>query len=92
MTSAISKGVHFKSFSETEGKIALQQALALPIEMIAPNERLTTVAFNWTMKLNRANAYDCFYLALADEQNSPLWTADHKLVNAVNLDWVRLGV
>jgi predicted nucleic acid-binding protein len=41
--------------------------------------------------LNRAAAYDSFCLALAEAMQCELWTADRRLVNAVNLPWVRLG-
>jgi len=90
-TSAIHKSVHFEQLTKEEGEEALQQALALDIDIIAPNATLAKAAFIWTTKLHRASAYDSFYLALADEYGAPLWTADGKLINAVNLDWVRLG-
>jgi len=90
-TSAIHKSVHFEQLTKKEGEEALQQVLTLNVDVIAPSATLAKAAFDWTTKLKRASAYDSFYLALADEHDAPLWTADGKLVRAVNLDWVRLG-
>ena len=91
VTSAILKSVHFEQLTAEEGEEALQQALGLDIDVVVPNEALAKAASIWTSKLSRASAYDSFYLALADEYDAPLWTADGKLVRAVALDWVRLG-
>lgn len=45
----------------------------------------------WTMaKLHRlSRIYDAMYLAAAQAEGSELWTLDRRLVNAVNLPWVR---
>ncbi len=43
------------------------------------------------VRLNRAAAYDSFYLALAESLGCELWTADQRLHNAVDLPWVRLA-
>lgn len=91
ITSAINKSVFFKHLTIDEGTKALEQALALRIEVVVPNETLSKAAFSWTQRLHRASAYDSFYLALADEYNAPLWTADGKLYRAVNQDWCQLG-
>ena len=48
-------------------------------------------AFAWTRRLNRAAAYDSFYLALAEGLQCDLWTADRRLFNAVDLPWVHLA-
>jgi len=91
ITSAITKAVHFKLVDSEDGKKALNQALTLNIEIATADESLAEAAFSWTLQLGRARAYDSFYLALADAHNAPLWTADGKLVRAVNQDWVKLG-
>jgi predicted nucleic acid-binding protein len=44
----------------------------------------------WTLRLNRAAAYDSFYLALAERLGCNLWTADRRLWQAVSAGWVRL--
>ena len=57
--------------------------------MIPPDALLAQAAFEWTLRLNRAAAYDRFYLALAETLGCELWTADTRLRNAADLPWVR---
>lgn len=73
------------------GKVAISQILGMHIEFISPTDRLAKAAFEWTQKLKRASAYDSFYLAIADEYNAPLWTADGNLVRSANVDWIHVG-
>ncbi len=47
------------------------------------------LAFDWTVRLNQAAAYDSFYLALAEALRCELWTADQHLYDAVGQPWVR---
>ncbi len=89
LTSAFTKMVHFKQLSEVNAHRALKLAFQLGVELVTPDLDLVTKAFTWTRQLNRAAAYDSFYLALAKERKCELWTADQRLVNAANLSWVR---
>lgn len=89
ITSAISKGVRFGLFSEASGKELLRQAFQMELQIVNPDSNQANSAFQWSRRLNRANAYDCFYLGLAQSLDSELWTSDQKLVNAVNESWVR---
>lgn len=50
----------------------------------------TRLAFDWTIRLKRAPAYDSYYLALAEIMGCDLWTADRRLCKAVNLSWIRV--
>jgi predicted nucleic acid-binding protein len=91
VTSTLAKAVYFKQVTAEESKAALHQALDLDIEIIAPDESQSLLALDWALRLNRAAAYDSYYLAIADALEAPLWTADQRLVNAVRdqkLDWV----
>jgi predicted nucleic acid-binding protein len=48
-------------------------------------------AFDWTLRLKRASAYDSYYLVLAQALECDFWTADKRLFNALKetrLDWV----
>lgn len=91
VTSAINKSVRFEQITHDEGEETLRQILSLAIEVVPPSEVLAAAAFEWKTKLQRASAYDSFYLALADDNNAPMWTADGRLVRAVNQAWVQLG-
>ena len=90
LTSAFNKAVRFKALTPKQGQEALQLALLLNVQMVTPDESQIHRAFNWTLKLNRAAAYDSFYLALAEELNAQFWTTDKRLFYAVNQSWVHL--
>jgi predicted nucleic acid-binding protein len=91
VTSAIAKAVRLGGLTVAEGERSLGQALNLGIQLVAADEEQVRAAYAWTVRLNRAAAYDSFYLALAESLGCELWTADQRLVNAVGLPWVRLA-
>jgi predicted nucleic acid-binding protein len=71
--------------------IALQAALALPIQLIGDAE-LHLRAKSLAVGFNLPAAYDAHYLALAERLGSELWTADKRLVQALasfKLRWIR---
>lgn len=91
VTSAITKLVRFKELTEIQGREILLLLQKLDVQLFEMDEILIGKAFEWTVQLNRAAAYDCFYLALAERLRCEFWTADQRLVNAVNQPWVRLA-
>lgn len=90
-TSALCKAVHFGQITTEEGKRALALAQHLQVRWVAPYDELVRRAFEWTQRLNRAAAYDSFYLALAEALQGELWTADRRLYHAVDRPWVHLA-
>jgi predicted nucleic acid-binding protein len=91
MTSALCKGAFFGLLTAEETETSLALVAALPVQLVAADAEQARLAFAWTRRLNRAAAYDSFYLALAESLNCELWTADRRLHNAVGLPWVRLA-
>ena len=89
LTSALCKTVHFGQVTAEEGARTLALALRLGVRLVVPDDGLVRRAFAWTLRLERAAAYDSFYLALAEELGCDLWTADRRLARAVGLPWVR---
>jgi predicted nucleic acid-binding protein len=95
VTSTLAKAVYFKQLTVEESKAALHQALALDVQIIPPDESQSLLALDWTLRLNRASAYDSYYLAIAGALEAPFWTADRRLVNALQdqrpdwLHWIR---
>lgn len=90
LTSAFSKAVYFNALTAAEGAQALHLAQQLNVQLVVPDEAQTRRAYEWTRQLNRAAAYDSFYLALAESLSAEFWTADKRLHNAANLPWLRL--
>jgi predicted nucleic acid-binding protein len=91
MTTALSKGAFFGLITAEEAEDSLPLVFDLPIQLVAADAEQARLAIAWTRRLNRAAAYDSFYLALAESMQCDLWTADQRLNNAVNLPWVRLA-
>jgi predicted nucleic acid-binding protein len=91
VTSVLAKFVHFGQISSQESKEILQLAIAFDVEVVEPDRTQCQLALEWALRLNRAAAYDCFYLAIADSYDIPFWTADKRLYNALknmNLNWI----
>jgi predicted nucleic acid-binding protein len=75
--------------TSNEGQRALIQAQRMAIRLVPHDDAQMLSAVAWAMHLDRAAAYDSFYLALAETLDCDLWTADRRLASAVGLPWVR---
>lgn len=90
VTSVFTKMARFGQLNTETSRAGVRLAQRLGVELIAPDEEQTIKAMYWTEKLQRAAAYDSFYLAAAETFGCELWTTDKKLVNAVAQPWVKL--
>ena len=91
VTSTFAKAVHFGQITDEEGSAAIHQALALGVQIIIPDETQSLMAYQWTLKLKRASAYDNFYLAIAEGLEADFWTADQRLFRSLEsqrLEWL----
>lgn len=91
VTSVLAKLVHFRQITPQESKDTLRLALTLDVEVVEPDKTQCQLALEWAFRLNRASAYDSFYLAIADSFEIPFWTADKRLYHALkdmNLIWL----
>jgi len=90
ITSALSKGVYFKAFSRVQAEEMLVLITEFDFAVIVPDAAQVQRAFDWTLRLRRAAAYDSFCLALAETTSEGLWTADERLYNATKslVPWV----
>jgi predicted nucleic acid-binding protein len=88
-TSTLCKAVHFGQLTSDEGRRILDQIAELGVRLVAPDAWHSRQAFEWTLRLKRAAAYDSYYLALAKALKCDLWTADRKLFDTADLSWVR---
>jgi predicted nucleic acid-binding protein len=78
-------------FSPDTSNLAIQTALALPIEL-SHSKDLHTNAFRLAQKFDLSAAYDAHYLALAEMLGAEFWTVDKQLYNTLEkyrLDWVK---
>ena len=91
VTSVFTKMARFGQLSTKASREGVRLANQLDVQIIAPDEKQTARAMYWTEKLQRAVAYDSFYLALAETLGCELWTTDKKLVNSAKQSWMRLA-
>lgn len=82
-TSAIAKSVHFGAITEEEAHQALERLDSLRLHLFVADAEQNLAAFNWTLQLKRASAYDSYYLALAQTLECDFWTADKRLFSAL---------
>lgn len=90
-TSAIAKAVHFGDITEGEAHQSLEKLDALGVRLFVADAEQNRAAFEWTLRLKRASAYDSYYLVLAQALECDFWTADKHLFNALKdarLDWL----
>lgn len=90
-TSAIAKAFHFGEITESEARRALEKLDTLGVRLFVPDADQNRAAFDWTLKLKRASAYDSYYLVLAQALECDFWTADKRLFHALNdahLGWL----
>ena len=90
-TSVLRNRVYRKEITRSEGDQALSILAGLSITYLHP-PAIQQSAWELARRFNRPTVYDSFYLALAQQEGCPLWTADKRLHNAVknHLEWVHV--
>lgn len=91
VVSGLTKAVYLGSVTPDEARKGLDQIYQFRANLVDADDLISQRAFEWTLRLNRAAAYDSYYLALAETLNGTLWTADRRLYNstrAANIEWV----
>jgi predicted nucleic acid-binding protein len=90
-TSAIAKAVHFDAITEKEALQALEKLDGMGVHLYVADVEQNRAAFEWTLRLKRASAYDSYYLVLTQMLECNFWTADKRLFHALeqaHMDWV----
>lgn len=91
VTNALRKGIVHGLTGQSQAEAALHQIMNLKIHSISPSESLLRKALAWAERLNQTRADDAQYLALAEQVNTVLWTADQRLANGARqagANWV----
>lgn len=89
--SAIRRSVYTAAITADDGRVALEDLLALEVEALPMTSQDCHAALAWAERLGQARAYDGFYLALAEGLSATLWTGDERLANAARragTEWV----
>ncbi len=83
ITSVLRKNISRGKIDTSYASQALRRALSFDVEIMA-FPQIHMRALELANQLNRPDAYDTHYLAVADYLQCPFWTADEKLFNAAN--------
>lgn len=91
-TSVLHKVFMQHLISEEKAVEALEVLSGLGVELHDADAETSRQAFTWATRLGQYQAYDGFYLALAEKLNAPFWTTDQRLVNRAHqlgITWVK---
>lgn len=83
VVSIIQQLVYGKYLSKSEGNERMKDIFNCNISLISTSTTLHQAALNWAQKLNQSKAYDAQYVALAEQENAQFWSADKRLINAL---------
>lgn len=89
ISSTLRNRVHRRSLTADDATNALEKLLQLSISSWVHPE-LHRAALSIANQLDRPNAYDAHYLALARELGCPFWTADERLYNSAKQSFPEL--
>jgi predicted nucleic acid-binding protein len=93
VASALRGAVYAKALTHEAADRSLAQLFQLGIETVMLDRDLAHRALGWAARLGQSKAYDSFYLALAEREETALWSADGRLVDRarqLKLSWVKL--
>lgn len=86
--SVLRRAVFYGRLTSQAGDLTFENFCELGIA-ISTQTNLHLLAWELAKTHNRPRAYDTMYLAAAQAEGCDLWTGDRRLVNAVDLSWVR---
>lgn len=92
VASVISQHVFQKLISLERAHRVMDDLKLLAVNIVSIDHEMLHNALNWSCKIGQSKVYDSIYLALAEQLNAELWTADKRLVNAartLNISWVK---
>jgi predicted nucleic acid-binding protein len=72
-----------KALTEEQTFGGLEEILNLDIKRYPAEPKLMQSALRWAARLGQSKAYDAQYVALAEQFNAELWSADQRLVHAL---------
>lgn len=77
-----------KAITSEEAFAGLEQIMLLNVRRYPAEQNLLRSALHWAERLGQSKAYDAQYVALAEQLEAELWTADERLVNALKAQGV----
>lgn len=83
VVSVLRQAVYGRKLNPQQALEAVDILMAMGIELVMPGSELHQSALRWAERLGQSKAYDAQYIALAEQRGAELWSADQRLVNAL---------
>ncbi len=81
VSAVLRKAVAAGLLSTDAAREAMHRILDLRVQCLPPTRDLHGSALQWAERLGHTKTYDAHYVALAEQQQAELWTADRRLVS-----------
>ncbi len=81
--SVIRQAVYGGKFNQQQALEAVDILMAMGIELVMPGGEVLQSSLRWAERLGQSKAYDAQYAAVAEQYGAELWSADQRLVNAL---------
>ncbi|MEP6985649.1 MAG: type II toxin-antitoxin system VapC family toxin [Chloroflexota bacterium] len=89
ITAVVRKVVYQGRMTPEQGRVMLAQLLIYPVEF-HEDDALLKEAYELAVRFNRPRAYDSQYMALADRLQCDFWTADERLINSTQSQFIHI--
>ncbi len=81
--SGLHRAVTLKLIAQEEAERMVADLLSLEFHRIPPTLDLNRSALHWAEKIGQSKVYDAHYLAVAESVSAEFWTADQRVVHAL---------
>ena len=82
--SVLRKAVDASMLSTDTANDAMLKILSIGVRCFPPTRKLHARALQLAAQLGHSKSYDAHYMALAEQQQADMWTADRRLVHAAH--------
>lgn len=88
IVSALRFAVFKRKLTQEDADLLVEVLPELGVRMIEPTPDLLKASLRWAERLGQSKAYDSQYVALAESLNAELWSADQRLIHALQAQGV----
>lgn len=83
VVSALRFAVFKRKLAPEDADLLVDVLPELGVRVVEPSPVLLKSSLRWAERLGQSKAYDAQYVALAEQYGAELWSADQRLVNAL---------
>jgi len=83
VVSALRFAVFKRKLAPEDADLLVDILLEMGVRVVEPTPALLKSSLRWAERLGQSKAYDAQYAAVAEQYGAELWSADQRLVNAL---------